>query len=187
MSRSPWQHVSNEHQSIRAGLRHIMSAHAPAHARTTSPGTRANSRRLSVASAWPCASAVAATSMSCGPIIVPRFISSAHTSACRRASGSPKGNTGIVSSTASTNAPRRARTAASRARRQPWSSSEAVIAAIPTGSSPNDSKNRAKSPAPRSAAMRMEVSRITPTPHAWAEAPHVPPRRPPPGLAPLAA
>lgn len=69
----------------------------------------------------------------------------------------------MISSRPSTKANRRARTSGLMARRQPCSSSEAVTAAIPTSTSPNPSSIASKRSAPRSAAMRTEVSRITPT------------------------
>jgi len=93
-------------------------------------GTRPNSPTLRVATKNPIANAVAAISLSRGPMIRPAFSSSAHSRACSRASASVNGATPKSRITPLTKRRRRSRTGSVFARSHPCSSSAAVIAAI---------------------------------------------------------
>jgi hypothetical protein len=120
----------------------------------------------------PAVMAVAATSRSCAPTSIPDEASPAHRRACARAVSRSNGNGGNATSTASTNASRRAR-CPGVARCTPCSSSDAVMAAMPTSSvGPSCSSRRllASFIAPgagrrrmvRSSSMKTVVSRSVP-------------------------
>src|SRR5205823_1887135 len=65
---------------------------------TTRPRTRRNSWRLSVSTALPCATAVAAIKRSCAPIIWPLASRSAQMRACTSATATSNGRTGMAPS-----------------------------------------------------------------------------------------
>jgi hypothetical protein len=102
-------------------------------ARASSSGMRSKCFTLAVPTRQPAVIAVAATSRSCAPTSIPDGASPAHRRACARAASRSNGNGGNAVSTPSTNAARRAR-CSGVARCTPWSSSDAVMAAIPTSS-----------------------------------------------------